>query len=79
MRRAARIAERAWDEGVAAGLDAGLKIAELRSGALDLSQVPPPPQNPYREPPRANLRWWEALLLAVFQAPVRFRRQDRRV
>lgn len=37
----------AWDEGMAAGLDTGLTIAELRSGPIDLSKVPPPPTNPY--------------------------------
>ena len=40
-----------WDEGVKAGLDTGLTIAENvheHGGTLDLSTIPNSPVNPYR-------------------------------
>lgn len=42
-----RGAARGWDEGCAAGLDAGLTIGEISMGLKD-QPIPAPPENPYR-------------------------------
>lgn len=39
----------AWSEGMAAGLDAGLKVGEVLLMTANIADLPKAPSNPYRE------------------------------